>query len=172
MDWLIENAAVFISALIGVIGALVGVIITERIEGKRRYKEQIERAKPILINRMVSQVGSYNDIPNYLFVSEGESSKDIVGVFRNTDNGILFWDYIKTETKTYRPTNCNAVDKNTDFYIILRNLDEETFKTCTIYCHDIFGIQYYFSAHFHFESGVESRIAIDDSMPLPTNGED
>ncbi len=159
-QWLINNSA----ALIGVIGALLGVLITVFIENRRRRKELFDSVKPILINYMRHQIEGEIIKSKYLFVSEGDDSRDITGVFKNTANGILFFDCIKTETKIYRPKYSATVDKDTAFCLIIRNIEGESLRECRIYCHDIFGTPYYYNAHFTF-SGKESQIVLVNELP-------
>ena len=45
-----ESNATLLAALIGVFGALLGVIATSVIENKRRRKDLNDKAKPIIIN--------------------------------------------------------------------------------------------------------------------------
>lgn len=158
--WINSNSA----ALVGVIGTLLGVLIAACIENMRRRKELVNRVKPILINYMRHQIEGEKIVSKYLFVSEGDDSKDITGVFKNTANGILFFDCIITDTKIYLPKYSATVDKDTAFYLILRNIEGESLKKCQIYCHDILGTQYYYNAHFNF-SGKESQIVLDDEIP-------
>ena len=162
-NWLNENIAVLMAALIGVLGTLLGVIITSCIENKRRRKELIFMNIPIIVNWSI-----YND-SNAITIaleSEGEYSDSITGVFKNTNNGIAFIDYVKTETKTYYPVNCSTVDKNTVFNLLLRRIGGETLKKCTIFCHDVFGNSYYYTAHFCFDTPCDNQIILEDSIPI------
>ena len=157
--------AVIISALIGVAGALLGVIITLIAEHIRRKKEQIASAKPILINYAVNQLTNKDKTPRFSFYSEGSNTQTISGLFKNTSNAMIFLEYIKTETKEYYPDDSTTIDKNTEFYIDLLHIDGESLKQCKIFCYDIYNNAYYFQAHFDFNSQRTSNIIIDDSIP-------
>lgn len=169
-EWIIKNAPVLVASIIGVIGALLGVIISSAIENKRRRKEAKDRAKPILINCMEYQSLNKHDIAIFVFESEDESSATVKGVFKNTDNGILLFDYIETETKKYYPVQGSAVGKNEMFVIILQGIANETLKKCRIYCHDIYGIRYFYDAKFLFDSDVHSEIIIQNEVPIEVKG--
>jgi len=166
LDWIKENGNLFIAPLVGILGTMLGIWISSQIENKRRKKESVDKAKPIIINH-------FDDSPirsssaTIVFESVGECSRTITGVFKNIDNGILHLDYIETERKKYYPSNCSTVDKNTVFYIELKNITGETCKRCDIYCHDIFGNMYLYRAQFSFNVDGKSEIVIQDSIPLP-----
>ena len=159
-----ESNATLVSALIGVFGALLGVVITLLFENYRRRKEQIDKAKPILINYI------HNDdskkLMGYAFKSDSTDNNHIIGCFKNTDNGVLFLDYVETETKKYYYKNNSAVDKNSVFLLGLYGLSGETLKKCTIYCHDIYGTSYKYNAKFTPDSpGIFNKITLIDSEP-------
>ena len=161
INWITDVVMPLASAVIGGILALSGVWLTLRHEKKERKSEQIDKAKPIIINYMVHAIENKLHIPKYLFSSDEESvGKDVTGIFKNTDNGILFFDYIETETKKYYPQHSSAVDKNTVFYVLLRITNGETLTKCVFHCHDIFGTQYIYEATFCFESGRQSEIIV------------
>ena len=161
INWITDVVMPSLSAIIGGMLALFGVWITLRHEKKERKLEQIDKAKPIIINYMVHAIENKLHIPKYLFSSCEESvGKEITGVFKNTDNGILLFDCIETETKKYYPQHSSAVDKNTVFYVLLDITKGETLKKCIFHCHDIFGTQYTYEAVFCFESGRQSEIII------------
>ena len=161
INWITDVVMPLASAIIGGILALLGVWLTLRYEKKERKSEQIDKAKPIIINYMVHAIENKSHIPKYLFLSgEDSGGKEITGVFKNTDNGILFFDCIETETKKYYPQHSSAVDKNTVFYVLLNITKGETLKKCIFHCHDIFGTQYTYEADFCSESGRQSEIMI------------
>lgn len=113
INWITDVIVPLGSALIGGLLALLGVLITLCREKKELKKERIERAKPILINYSLAAVERSSFVPVFIFKSnEGENINILEGVFKNTDNGIAFIDYIKTETKTYMPVDSATVDKN------------------------------------------------------------
>lgn len=157
--------AVIASALIGVLGTLLGVLITSIVEYKRRKIEQIEKAKPILINYALNQLTNKDKTPWFSFLADDDSSGSVSGLFKNTSNAILFLDYVKTETKHYYPNDSTTIDRNTEFYIDLQHIGNESLKQCKIFCHDIYNNDYYFQAHFDLDYQRTSNIIIDDSMP-------
>ena len=162
----------FAWALLGGVLTFIGTLITFRHESKIRRKENIEKAKPIIINYMFHQAPN-EKLPKYIFEAEekDDGSNVIIGILKNTDNGLLFFDYIKTENKIYYPKHSSTVDKNTVFYILLSNIEHESLKECNIYCHDIFNNNYYYRAHFALESETQSQIVIDNIMPLSCKNE-
>lgn len=149
-----------VSAGIGGALTLLGVMKTLKNENQIIREEHNEKLKPILINYTCSFEREEN-IPKYIFVSDGpETSKNIKGIFKNTDCGIAFIDKIVTENKTYLPKDNSTVDKNTAFIIELHNLDNESLKFCQIFCHDILGNGYYYDAKFVFDDNREREIEI------------
>ena len=166
-QWIIQNSATVFSALVGVFGALVGVIISTIIENKRRRKEEIAKAKPIIINYNPYQISNQKSTTKIFFSSDGkkDDSISIVSTFKNTDNGIAFFDVIETETKKYYPRDNSTVDKNTVFYIFLTNIEGESLKKCMIHCHDIFGTPYCYVAEFRFNQTKDSQIHLISDTP-------
>lgn len=160
-----ESNATLVAALIGVFGALLGVVLTILFEGYRRKKEAVEKIKPIVINHDDSEVRQIDSNEFVFEAEEGFSIGKIIGSFKNTDNGILFIDYIKTETKTYLPKQHSTVDKDTLFRIILYNIDGETFKQCLIICHDVSHNYYQFKARFDLNMPELDRITLISSEP-------
>ena len=160
MDWA-TAVTTAISAFVGGLIALVGVVITLRHEGKSQKEERIDRAKPIMINYPAKAVPDRAHVPHYHFrASEGTVPSEKYGVFKNTDNGILFLECIRTETKEYFPQRNSAVAKNEAFIVILHLAEGETLTECRIYCHDIFGNKYYYDAQYDYDSDKERRILI------------
>ena len=155
-NWLYQNSAVLIAALIGVFGALAGVITTAVIENKRRRKELVDKAKPIIINCPINAIKDRVHVPRYAFLNSDDKGVDsFYGFYKNTDNGIVFLDSIETETKKYLPQRNSAVDKNSTFIIELSIVEGETLKKCRIHCHDIFGNKYYYDAEYVYDHGIK-----------------
>ena len=152
-------------AFIGAFGVLLGVIITALIENRRRIKELKDINKPILINYKLHHISDESTVQAFYFESDEKPCARITGIFKNTDNGILFIDCVKTETKCYTPKFPATIDKNIVFYLILENTQGETTKQCLIYCHDILGTPYLYHAKFCFERNVESQIILIDDAP-------
>ena len=161
INWITDIIIPLSSAVIGGILALIGVFITLSHERKERKKEQKDKVKPIIINYMANTARKDTQALKFLFeADEKPRSRDIIGVFKNTDNGILFIDYIETETKKYYTEHSSVVDKNTVFYIYLSITNGETLKKCIIHCHDIFGTKYYYEGRFNFSDNRQSEIMI------------
>lgn len=161
INWISDILMPLLSAVIGGLLALLGVYYTLKHEQKERRAEQMDKAKPIVINHIIHAVDKNAPTPKLRFVTGKDSKGAVVtGVFKNTDNGILFIDYIETEKFRYYPQYSSAVDKNTVFLVCLEIVNGETFQNCVIYCHDIFGTPYYYDASFCFESGGQSELLI------------
>ena len=162
INWIADVVVPLVSALIGGALALAGVLITLGREKKELKKERVEKAKPVLINYPDDAINRSELTPTFTFkANEGGSRGTLIGVFKNTDNGIAFLDCIKTETKTYLPINNVTIDKNTVFRIHLINIGGETMKKCSILCHDIYGTNYCYQAHFDCKAANRNDIVID-----------
>ena len=160
INWITDVIVPLGASLIGGVLALVGALITIGREKAELRKERFEKAKPILINYSINTITKLEEMSIYTFRSDEEkSSASIIGVFKNTDNGIVFFDYIETETKVYKPINNVTVDKNTIFCLKLENINGENFKKCNVFCHDIFRTQYCYQANFKVNSSI-GRMAI------------
>lgn len=168
-DWIIYVLIPLITALIG---GLVGVIFTIKWENQQKEKEKIDNAKPIIINYMGHQAQDNSRVARYFFESKDDTiygninRQTIYGVFKNTNNGILFIDYIETGVKEYYPFSNATVDRNTAFYIVLQRIYGETLTKCIIHCHDIYNTAYCYNAHFCFDDSTQSQIIIDDNQPV------
>lgn len=158
-----ESNATLVAALIGVFSALLVLVITLIIENRRRRKELIDKAKPIIITYL--HTDSSKVLSGYVFQSDSTDNNIIIGTFKNTDNGILFIDYVKTETKKYSYYRVVAVEKKTIFQIALKGISGETLKKCDIYCHDIYGTPYIYRAAFTQKAGKFNDITLIDSEP-------
>jgi len=156
-EWITYILIPLVSALIGGGLTMLGVIVTIKWEAKQKKQENIEKALPIIINVSDELIPKDEEVFRILFESDGDDKHTICGMFKNTDNGILFLDSIKTETKEYLPVNASTVEKNTYFSIIIRNIAGENLKNCNIHCHDIYGNKYTYDAYFDFEIPNESR---------------
>ncbi len=163
-DWINYILVPLITALIG---GLVGVIITIKWENKQREKEKIDKALPIIINYPKSRTTDNQVVLLCVFQPEGSRKRDYFrGVFKNTGNGIVFFDSIETKTQTYYPVEGSVVDKDTEFRILIGKTEGETLNQCIINCHDIYGNRYYYNAHFCFDSDCRSEIIIDSNQPI------
>ena len=166
MEWLYENLAVLIAAIIGVVGALLGVVITQIIENNRRRKELIDKAKPILINYTAVSSIAQPPVTEYYFRVEGsQSGGPTIGLFKNMDNGILFIDDIETQKKRYFPLQNATVDKNTVFRIFLIVDAGDNLEDCVMNGHDIYGNCYRYKCCFEQFTEPEHEFAVIDSMP-------
>ena len=94
------------------------------------------------------------------------------GYFKNSDNSVVFLDYVKTETKEYWPIEKStiAIDKGEYFSILLSNIAGETLKDCTIICHDIFENSYQFRAKFTIDEKLHNDIILENSLPEKNSG--
>lgn len=163
IQWISLILVPFGSAVLGGIFALLGSFITIRFERKKIEKANIDRAKPIIINRTMNIKKPYETGEQFdFFAAEGSAPVTLVGNFRNTDNAITFLDHVESDNKKYIPKVSAAIDKNTDFSICLHNVEKENFKNCRIYCHDIHGRQYFYEAKFCFERGMDGLIIISE----------
>ena len=162
-----ESNATLVAALIGVFGALIGVMITEIIAYRRRKKDQVANAKPIIINYLNESITT-NPLTTYIFRSDSGDTNDITGSFKNTDNGLLFLDYVDIGSKRFNPKVFAVVDKNTEFSITLQGLGGASFDNeIRLYFHDIFGNQYYYRLSQTSSSRKYIRIALIDDEPQP-----
>lgn len=168
-EWITYILIPLISALIGGGLTLAGVIVTIKWEAKHKKKEEIEKVKPIVINATSPMIPKDSKIFCYTFESQGDLQKhEVFAVFKNTDNGILFFDLIKTANKEYYPIDGATVDKNTFFYISLKSIVGDTMEKCDIYCHDIYGNKYVYNGYFNFDSDKTrySDIIIGEIKPI------
>lgn len=160
-----DSNATLVGAIIGVIGALLGVIITLLFERYRRKKERIENAKPIVINHFNESVAG-NPLRTYILASDSLDKDNIIGSFKNTDNGILFIDFVEIGTKRFEPAYSIAIDKDSLFSLSLRGLGGASFENdIFLYCHDIYGNSYHYKMRQSNTTFKYSRLILVDSEP-------
>ena len=67
----------------------------------------------------------------------------LTGKIKNTDNGLLFLECVKSEKATYHPNGCNVVEKNTIFELTVYLLaGVENLRDVKLYINDIYGNRY------------------------------
>ncbi len=165
-EWITYILIPLISALIGGGLTLAGVIVTIKWEAKQKKQEEIEKVKPIIICVEEQSIKRDEKIYDCEFYSNGDSDETLCGVFKNTDNGILFLDMLESELKTYRPHRVITVDKNTYFRIILINVIGESLEELKLYCHDIFGNKYIYEMDSSFEPIESNNVVIKELQPF------
>ncbi len=141
-EWITYIIIPLISAFIGGGLTLAGVIVTIKWETKNKEQEAIEKVKPIIINTNWETITNDSEYTNYEFTNGSSGNIDVIGYFKNTDNGILFIDYIQSDFCTYKPVYNATIDKNSFFTIHMRVQQGETFKYFDIYCRDVLGNKY------------------------------
>lgn len=168
-EWIIYVLIPLISAIIGGGLTLAGVVVTINWETKQKKQEEIEKVKPIIINYDYAAIESNERFPIFNFYAVDDSVKTehvFDCLFKNTDNGILFFDYIESERKKYLTFDGAAVDKNTVFCVIIRNIIGESLKGFKIYCHDILGNEYYYEAKYNPKHRSNGDLIIGTITPV------
>lgn len=168
MNWVKDIIIPLISAFMGGLLTFFGTLISFHHEKTVRNQEEIKKIRPVLINQMVHSINDKNTVPRYLFLLDKQVrlKHTITGVFKNTDSGILFFDYIEIKGQKYYPRDSNAVDKNTFFYIMIE-IDNKDASSCRIFFMDAMKNQYHYDAKLCYDSN-QSQITILDSLPNRT----
>lgn len=157
----------FVGALIGAIATIIAVRFTINFESKRRKQDLIDQAKPILINYSDDIITSedYKKIPQiYLFSNNNENGQPLGGTLKNTNNGILFLDYVKGKKNSYFPKLSSVIDRNTVFLFYVMLVNGESIDYFEIYCHDIYGNKYKYIARINSE--YDNRLELENSEPI------
>jgi len=154
-DLWVSTFVPFLSASLGGLIALFGVVITIKHEDRqrKRYREEELKvqAKPIIINYSMQQV-SEKAIATFPFSKSGEieSGETLTGIFKNTDNGIMFIDKIVSKDITYFPVADSVLDKNMPVRIVVQFADEhEIFHDYVMHVHDIYNNKYYYNLEYN-----------------------
>lgn len=169
-----ESTATIIAGVIGFFGALIGAaatIIAVRLtitsNSKQQKQDLINQAKPILINYNdeLIKIDDYRTLPQvYLYLNGNESDDAICGTYKNTNNGILFLDYVKTKSNVYYPKLSSVIDRNTVFQIYVMLVKGEKLDFWEIYCHDIYGNNYKYVAKINTK--YDNRLELVNSEPI------
>lgn len=130
------------SALLGGGLTLWGVSL---IIKDQRKKEEVARkaaARPWIFSceeHIPTEKKMYKMVPDSAYSEKGT----IAGNIKNTDNGILILDCIKSEFVNYMPDGDNVVDKNSAFELVIFLKEyAETLTDLTLYTKDIYGNGY------------------------------
>ncbi len=166
LNWNDQNTVTLVASIIGVFGALLGVIVLSIIENRRRRKELIEKSKPIIINIPYNAITDYAHIPYIVFVGVGTQVPHKTSCyFKNTNNGIAFFDYIETKNKKYIAQHNAAVDKDSVFGVELYLVEGESLTEFKLFCHDIFGNKYKYDVEFDYEDN-KGHIYVSSIQPV------
>ncbi len=128
------------SALIGGVLTLGGVFLTMTDQHKKDEIARKASARPWIYSCVES-----NPKLVYTMASKNPISPDlyIVGEIKNTDNGLMLLECVKSEKVTYYPDGCNVVDKNTTFKLVVYLENKiETLRDIKLYIKDIYGNGY------------------------------
>lgn len=169
-----DSTATIIAGVIGFVGALIGaaatiiaVRLTINSNSKQQKQDLINQAKPIIINI------DYDELPSeeskniqriILFCDNNDNEIALSGTFKNTNNAIMFFDYVKTEKNTYTPKISSVVDRDTIFQIGLKLVRGEVFESWEIFFHDIYGNNYKYIAKINSE--YDNRLELENSEPI------
>lgn len=145
-----------VSAIIGGIMTLLGVLITLRAERKQAKSERLAAAKPWLFS--VSMDQSY---PNkqLLEMRDPNSTKTegfISCNIRNTDNATAILDRVESGNITYKPIAGRILEKDSVTELVIRlSACGEQLKNMKIYVRSIYGEEYEYKIihpeKLHFE---------------------
>lgn len=170
LSWLTDNSGILVAELIGAVGTIIAVVITIKHENRQRREDLVSMAKPIIINYLNDTVIG-NPLPTFVFQSDTLDSDEIIGSFKNTDNGILFLDHIDIGSKRYNPKEFAVVDKNTTFSVLLQGTGGASFdNSIKLYCHDIFGNQYWYRCEIANTTNKYNDLILSDGKPQTSKG--
>ena len=131
------------SALFGGGLTLLGVWLTIKDQSKKEETARKAAARPWIFS--CESEYSPDGHAECIMVPDADSSNArITGNIKNTDNGILILDYIKSEHVIYKPNNSNfVVEKNSKIELLVFLKDGvETLKDLYLYIKDVYGNQY------------------------------
>ena len=131
------------SALLGGGLTLLGVYLTIRKQDKKDSEAKKLSVRPWIFS--CESEYSPSGHAECIMVSDADSSSArIAGNIKNTDNGILILDYVKSENVIYKPNNSNfVVEKNKKIELLVFLKDGvETLKDLYLYIKDVYGNQY------------------------------
>lgn len=139
-----------ISALIGGGLTVIGVLMTIRHENKKDKEILRLSNKPIFYRIDPYQEYDYKSAIDYQFNFECESRvKQIAGIFKNTDNALLFLNHISVNGKKYFPDFGKVVDKNVIFNIYVNCEENIDNNTEVIMCtNDVLNNEYRYKLNF------------------------
>ena len=132
------------SALIGGVLALGGAFLTMMDQHKKEEIARKAAARPWIYS-CEEQHFLCNPKLTYSMGVKTPISREITltGKIKNTDNGLLFLECVKSEKATYHPNGCNVVEKNTIFELTIYLLaGVENLRDVKLYINDIYGNRY------------------------------
>ena len=132
------------SALIGGGLTLLGVFLTIKDQNKKEEIARKAAARPWIYS-CEERHFLCNPKLTYSMGVKTPISREITltGKIKNTDNGLLFLECVKSEKATYYPNGCNVVEKNTIFELMVYLLaGVENLRDVKLYINDIYGNRY------------------------------
>ena len=133
-----------ICALISGILTIIGVGLTIKHENKKSKHVLKLSNKPIFYRIDPNQEYNYKIAHDYQFnFYSNKKLKDICGIFKNTDNAILFLNYISVDGNKYFPSFGNVIDKNEIFNIyVCSEIDVSSKSEVIMSIYDILNNEY------------------------------
>ena len=130
-----------VSALIGGLVTMLGVIITIKHEKNKDSENRISSVRPWIYSIDALDTGSPRIIR--LQTDDTLKSHDKVHIYiKNTDNGIGIIHSLRTENKVYLPIRNNIMEKNTITEIEVEWGNHENLKNICLTICDIYGNPY------------------------------
>lgn len=156
-----------VSAVIGGGLTLLGVWFTIRNQSKKEEIARKAAARPWIFS---CETCSPQNKKKYFMVPDSDYSQDmfIAGTIKNTDNGILILDHLKSKKVQYFSSGDKVVDKNTviELVVLVKNRIE-TLEELYLYINDVYGNQYRYElllAGNRFTLGES-----EEAQPCPTS---
>lgn len=133
-----------ISALVGGLLALIGVVITLYWDKKKDEEEKKQAVKPWIYSIDPMEDYDYKKAIDVVMATSTDANSTLCVqiIIKNTDNGICILDELITETKRYIPILGKVLDKGTITNLNIWFETGETLKDMYLYVKDIYGNKY------------------------------
>lgn len=143
MDLLINIVIPLLSALIGGGMTLLGVWLTLKYQREKDDEINKLKYKPFFYETLPSENDRLNSRQIQLVSNEHYSMKNLRQIpIRNSDNGVLLIEYLKTENKIYKPLYGKIVEKNAYCVLCVYFDDGENLKNMLLSVTDVLGNRY------------------------------
>lgn len=143
-DVFIDVFVPLLSALVGGLITMLGVVYTIKHEQKKSAEQARESVKPWIFSVDTTETGDGKNVNTYSMQAEEVLSynRGIDLLIKNTDNGIAILERFQTKNNTYLPVYGRILDKNSITHLEICIAPNETMEEMYLYIKDIYGNEY------------------------------
>lgn len=166
-DILVDIVVPLLSALIGGLLTMLGVVYTIKNERNKSEEQTIQDAKPWLFSLVPLDEYDYKKASTIILRGSEplDENMKLQFIIKNTDNGVGIIEKFETENNVYFPCVGRILDKNSISHVDAVVNKWETLKDMFLYVKDIYGNRYKYKVLFDEEARGGYRIEEVEFIP-------